>query len=112
MIDITYLTQYAQCRLIFDALTRAGNRQAQVVQDADYRDKDTEYTKYHDILEAANQAQIACDRASLAIANAIVASNRPHSDISNILVDIGMYSYGHLSRAIVTELQAITEEAR
>jgi hypothetical protein len=113
MIDIMYLTQYAQCRVILEALTRAGNRQAQVVQDANVTERDAELAKYYELLGAVNQAQLACDRALLAIASAVVASDQPFSDMSNILLfDIGMYSFGHLSHAIVAELQAITQEAR
>jgi len=112
MIDVTDLTRYAQCHLVLTALVRAGNRQAQVVDNAIVTERDAEHVKYYDILEAANQAQLACDNALLAIANAVVISDTPYSDTSNILSDIGMYSFGYLSHVIVAELQAITKEAQ
>jgi len=112
MIDVTHLTQYAQCRVIFDALTRAGNRQAQVVQDALVTDRDAELAKYYAVLDAVNQAQAACDSALLAIARAVVASETPFADVETILTDVGIVSELNLRNAIVAELRAITEEAR
>ena len=115
MIDITYLTQYAQCRVIFEGLRRAGNHQARIYSESygsSESQRDTEYIKYQDLLEAANQAQLACDRALLAIAQAVIASDTPYSDISNMLNDISMHSYSYLTNAIVPELQAITQEAQ
>ncbi len=110
MIDVTDLTRYAQCRVILDALTRAGNRQAQVVQDAINREG--EMAKYYAVLDAVNQAQLACDRALLAIAQAVVASDTPFADIENMLINVGIVSKLNLRNAIVAELRAITEEAR
>lgn len=115
MIDITYLTQYAQCRLILETLTRAGNRQAQVVQDANDTDQDAEFAKYYEFLGAVNQAQLACDGALLAIAQAVVASDTPFADVASMLSDAGLNdtSLTHpLASAVFTELVAIAEEAR
>ena len=112
MIDVTHLTQYAQCRVIFDALVRAGNRQAQVVQDA--IDREGKMAKYYAVLDAVNQAQAACDHALLAIARAVVASENPSHVVADMLDAISMYSHAYIALApdIVTELTAITEEAR
>ena len=110
MIDVTDLTRYAQCRVIYDALTRAGNRQAQFVENA--IDREGEMAKYYAVLDAANQAQSACDRALLTIARAVVASDTPFADIENTLRNVGIESELNLRNAIVAELRAITEEAR
>jgi hypothetical protein len=115
MIDVTTFTQYAQCRVILEALTRAGNRQAQVVQDAIVTDRDAERVQYYAMLDAVNQAQLACDGALLAIASAVVASDTPFSDVANMLRDAGLNdtSLTHpLASAIYAELTAITQEAR
>jgi hypothetical protein len=114
MIDVTAFTQYAQCRVIYDALVRAGNRQAQIVQDAFVVDLNAEHAKYYDILETANQAQLACDRALLAIAQAVVAGDQPSNDVVNILRDAGFdwSEDAAVITDIVAELRAITEEAR
>jgi uroporphyrinogen-III decarboxylase len=114
MIDVTAFTQYAQRHLILTALTRAGNRQAQVVQDALVTDRDAERAKYYALLEAVSQADTACDRALLTIASAVVASDQPFSDITNMLNDIGIDSSPNtaLTIDIVRELQAITKEAQ
>ena len=112
MIDVTHFTQYAQCHLILTALVRAGNRQAQVVQDA--IDRENEMAKYYAVLDAANQAQAACDGALLAIARAVVASENPINVVVNTLDAISMYSRQYIALApdIVTELRALTEEAQ
>ena len=115
MIDITDLTKYAQCHLILTALTRAGNRQAQSVQDAIVTDRDAERVRYYALLDAVNQAQIACDRALLVIARAVVASDTPFADVASMMSDAGFddTSLTHpLASAIFTELTAITKEAR
>ena len=114
MIDVTDLARYGQSRVILDALTRAGNRQAQVVQDAFVVDLNAERAKYYDILETANEAQLACDRALLAIAQAVVASDQPSNDVVNILRDAGFdwSEDAAVITDIVAELRAITEEAR
>ena len=114
MIDITAFTQYAQCRLILEALTRAGNRQAQVVQDALVTDRDEERAKYYAMLDAVNQAQMECDSALLVIARAILASENPGYVVVDTLDAISMYSHAYIALApdIVTELTAIAEEAR
>ena len=119
MIDVIHLltclepiplTQYALCRVILDALTRAGNRQAQFVENA--IDREGEMAKYYAVLEAANQAQSACDHALLAIARAVVASDTSFADVETILTNVGIQSELNLRNAIVAELRAITEEAR
>ena len=110
MIDIADFARYGQCRVIFDALVRAGNRQAQFVENA--IDRDGEMAKYYAVLEAANQAQIACDRALLAIARAVVDSDTPFADIENTLRNVGIESELNLRNAIVAELRAITQEAQ
>jgi len=110
MIDIANLARYAQCHLILTALVRAGNRQAQFVENA--IDRENEMAKYYAVLDAANQAQSACDRALLAIARAVVTSDTPFADIENMLTDVGIQSELNLRNAIVAELRAITEEAR
>ena len=115
MIDVTDLTRYAQCHLILTALVHAGNRQAQVVLDAIVTDQDAERAKYYAVLDAVNQAQIACDRALLAIARAVVASDTPFADVANMLRNAGLddASMTHpLASAIFAELRAITQEAR
>ena len=115
MIDVTAFTQYAQCHLLLTALVRAGNRQAQVVQNANDTDQDVELAKYYELLGAVNQAQMACDGALVAIARAVVASDTPFSDVANMLRNAGLNdtSLTHpLASAIFTELQAITQEAR
>ena len=123
MIDIMYLTQYAQRRVILEALTRAGNRQAQVVanaNDTDHSDArrrdvlDAELAKYYALLEAVNQAQLACDRALLVIARAVVASDTPFADVTSMLNESAINSSPNTALAIdiVRELQAITQEAR
>ena len=115
MIDSTDLTKYAQCRATFEALIRAGNRQAQVVQDALVTDRDAERAKYYAMLYAVNQAQMACDRALLAIALAIVASDQPFTDVANMLRDAELddTSLTHpLASAIYAELTALAQEAR
>ena len=115
MIDVTAFTQYAQCRVILEALTRAGNRQAQVVQDALVTDRDAERVQYYAMLDAVNQAQMAGDRALMVIARAVVASDTPFTDVASMLRDAGLNdtSLTHpLASAIFTELQAITQEAR
>lgn len=110
MIDVTDLTRYAQCRVILDALVRAGNRQAQFVKNA--IDREGEMAKYYAVLEAANQAQAACDHALLAIARAVVASDTLFADVETILTDVGIQSELNLRNAIVAELRAITQEAQ
>jgi hypothetical protein len=115
MIDVTAFTQYAQCHLILTSLTRAGNRQAQVVRDALVTDRDAERAKYYAMLDAVNQAQLACDRALVTIASAIVASDQPFSDITNMLAGIGIDASRNnpgLSIDIVDELRALAKEAR
>jgi hypothetical protein len=115
MIDVTDLTKYAECHFILTALVRAGNRQAQVVQDAIVTKRDAELAKYYELLGAVNQAQIACDRALLVIARAVVASDTPFADVASMLGDAGLddASLTHpLASAIYAELQAITKEAR
>jgi hypothetical protein len=112
MIDISDLARYGQSRVILDALTRAGNRQAQFVEDA--IDREGEMAKYYAVLEAANQAQLACDHALLAIARAVVASDTPFADASNMLNNAGIDSPPNAALAIdiVAELRAITKEAQ
>jgi len=114
MIDVTDLTRYAQCRVIYDALVRAGNRQAQVVDNAIVTDRDKERAKYYALLDAVNQAQAACDHALLVIARAVVASENPSHVVVDTLDSISMYSHAYIALApdIVTELVAITKEAR
>jgi hypothetical protein len=115
MIDVTDLTKYAECHLILTALVRAGNRQAQVIQDAIVTDRDAERVQYYAMLDAVNQAQIACDRALLAIAQAVVASDTPFSDVANMLRNAGLNdtSLTHpLASVIFNELTALTKEAR
>jgi len=114
MIDVTTFTQYAQCRVILEALTRAGNRQAQVVQDAIVTDRDAERAKYYAMLDAVNQAQMACDGALVTIARAVLASKNPSHVVVDTLDAISMYSHAYIALApdIVTELTAIAEEAR
>ena len=115
MIDVTDLTKYAQCRVTFEALIRAGNRQAQVVQDALVTDRDAESVQYYAMLDAVNQAQQACDGALLVIARAVVASDTPFSDVANMLSDAGLNdtSLTHpLASAIYAELEALAQEAR
>ena len=114
MIDVTAFTQYAQCRVIFEALIHAANRQAQVVQAAIDADKEAELAKYYEFLGAVNQAQMACDNALLAIARAVLASKNPSHVVVDTLDAISMYSYAYIALApdIVRELQAIAEEAR
>ena len=114
MIDLTTFTQYAQCQLILTALVRAGNRQAQVVQDALVANQDAEFAKYYELLGAVNQAQMACDGALLAIARAVLASENPSHVVVDTLDAISMYSHAYIALApdIVTELTAIAEEAR
>jgi hypothetical protein len=114
MIDITDLTKYAQCRAILEALTRAGNRQSQTVQDALVTDRDAERAKYYELLGAVNQAQMACDSALLVIARAILASENPGYVVVDTLDAISMYSHAYIALApdIVTELVAITKEAQ
>jgi hypothetical protein len=114
MIDVTAFTQYAQCRVILEALTRAGNRQAQVVQDAIVTDRDKERAKYYAVLDAVNQAQLACDRALMVIAQAVVNSDTPLRDVASMSDDAGFgwMEEGFVFMDIFTELQAITKEAR
>jgi hypothetical protein len=118
MIDVTTFTQYAQCRVILEALTRAGNRQAQVVQDALVTDRDAKRVKYYALLEAVSQAQLACDRALMVIAQAVATADQPFSDITNMLNDIGIIFLDSpqnntgLSIEIVRELTALAKEAR
>jgi hypothetical protein len=114
MIDATDFTQYAQCRLILEALTRAGNRQSQTAQDALVANRDAELAKYYALLDAVNQAQMECDRALLAIARAILASENPGDVVVDTLDAISMYSHAYIALApdIVTELTAIAQEAR
>lgn len=120
MIDVTDLTRYAQCRVILDALVRAGNRQAQVVQDANEwpmatnSDRDGARARYNEILDAVNQAQLACNRALLAIAQAVVDSDTSLRDIANMSDDAGFgwIEEGFVFMDILRELQAITQEAR
>ena len=115
MIEVTAFTQYAQCRVILEALTRASNRQAQVVQDALVTDRDAERAKYYAMLDAVNQAQMACDGALVTIARAVVASDTPFADVASMMSDAGFddTSLTHpLASAIFTELTAITKEAR
>jgi len=115
MIDVTDLTKYAECRVIYEALTRAGNRQAQVVQDAIVTDRDAEHVQYYAMLDAVNQAQLACDSALMVIASAVVASDTPFSDVANMLRNAGLNdtSLTHpLASAIYAELTAIAKEAR
>ena len=106
MVDVTAFTQYAQCRVILEALTRASNRQAQVVHD--------ERAKYYELLEAVNQAQMECDGALVTIARAVLASKNPSHVVVDTLDAISMYSHAYIALApdIVTELTAIAEEAR
>jgi len=114
MINVTDLTKYAQCRAILEALTRAGNRQAQSVQDALVTDRDAERAKYYELIDAVNQAQMECDRALVTIARAVLASENPSHVVVDTLDAISMYSHAYIALApdIVTELQAITQEAR
>jgi hypothetical protein len=114
MIDVTAFTQYAQCRVILETLVRAGNRQAQVVQDALVTDRDAERAKYYAMLDAVSQAQMACDSALVTIARAVLASENPSHVVVDTLDAISMYSHAYIALApdIVTELQAIAEEAR
>jgi hypothetical protein len=120
MIDVTVFTQYAQCRVILEALTRAGNRQAQVVQDASEwplatnSDRDGARARYNEILDAVNQAQLACDRALLAIAQIVVESDTPLRDVASMSDDAGFgwMEEGFVFMDIFAELQAITQEAR
>jgi hypothetical protein len=115
MIDVADFVKYAQCRAIFEALVRAGNRQSQAVQDALVTDRDAERVQYYAMLDAVNQAQLACDRALLAIAQAVVASDTPFADVANMLREAGLNdtSLTHpLASAIFTELTAIAQEAR
>lgn len=115
MVDVTTFTQYAECHLLLTALVRAGNRQAQVVQDANDTNRDAELVKYYEFLGAVNQAQLACDRALLVIANAVVASDTPFADVASMLSDAGLNdtSLTHpLTSAVFNELTAITQEAR
>jgi hypothetical protein len=114
MSHLVDFVKYAQCRAILEALTRASNRQAQVVQNANDTDRDEEHAKYYELLDAVNQAQIACDRALLVIANAVVASDHPFADVASMLADAGFDTSMTylLASAIFTELTAITQEAR
>jgi hypothetical protein len=114
MIDVADLTRYAQCRVIYDALVRAGNRQAQVVDNAIVTDRDAERAKYYALLDAVNEAQMACDGALVTIARAVVASKNPSHVVVDTLDAISMYSHAYIALApdIVTELVAITKEAR
>jgi len=115
MIDVADFAKYAECHLLLTALVRAGNRQAQVVQDANDTDQDAEFAKYSEFLGAVNQAQLACDRALLVIANAVVASDAPFADVASMLSDAGLNdtSLTHpLTSAVFNELTAITKEAR
>ena len=114
MIDVADLTRYAQCRVIYDALVRAGNRQAQVVDNAIVTDRDAERAKYYALLDAVNEAQMACDGALVTIARAVVASKNPSHVVVDTLDAISMYSHAYIALApdIVIELVAITQEAR
>jgi len=115
MSHLVDFVKYAQCRVILEALTRAGNRQAQVVQDALVTDRDAESVQYYAMLDTVNQAQQACDRALMVIARVVVASDTPFSDVANMLSDAGLNdtSLTHpLASAIYAELVAITQEAR
>ena len=114
MIDVTAFTQYAQCRVILETLVRAGNRQAQVVQDALVTDRDAERAKYYAMLDAVSQAQMACDGALLVIARAVVASDTPVNDVVNMLYDAGFdwAEDAPVVTDIVRELTALTQEAR
>jgi hypothetical protein len=114
MSHLVDFVKYAQRHLLLTALTRAGNRQAQVVQDANDTDQDAEFAKYFEFLGAVNQAQLACDGALLAIARAVMSSDTPFADVSNMLNEAGIDSSPNttLTIGIVRELQAITKEAR
>jgi hypothetical protein len=115
MIDVTDLTKYAESHLILTALVRAGNRQAQVVQNANDTDQDAELAKYYELLGAVNQAQIACDRALMVIAQVVVASDTPFADVASTLRDAGFNDTNlthPLTSAIYAELTAITKETR
>jgi hypothetical protein len=114
MSHLVDFVKYAECHLLLTALVRAGNRQAQVVQDANDTDQDAEFAKYYEFLGAVNQAQLACDRALLVIANAVVASDQPVNDVINMLYDAGFdwAEDAPVVTDIVRELRAITQEAR
>jgi hypothetical protein len=117
MIDVTAFTQYAQCRVILEALTRAGNRQAQVVQDAIVTDRDAErakYYAYYALLDAVNQAQMACDGALVTIARAVVASDTPVNDVVGMMYGAGFdwAEDAPVVTDIIRELTAITAEGR
>jgi hypothetical protein len=114
MIDVTDLTKYAQRHLILTALVRAGNRQSQVVDNAIVTDRAEQRAKYYAILEAVNQAMLACDGALLVIARAVVASDTPVNDVVNMLYDAGFdwAEDAPVVTDIVRELTAIAQEAR
>ena len=114
MIDVTDLTKYAQCQLILTALVRAGNRQAQVVQDAIVTERDAERAKYYAMLDAVNQAQMACDGALVTIARAVVASDTPVNDVVGMMYGAGFdwAEDAPVVTDIIRELTAITAEGR
>jgi hypothetical protein len=114
MIDVTAFTQYAQCRAILEALTRAGNHQAHAVYNAKDADRDAERAKYYEMLGVVHQAQQACERALLVIARAVVASDTPVNDVVNMLYGAGFdwAEDAPVVTDIVTELAAIAQEAR
>jgi hypothetical protein len=114
MSHLVDFVKYAQRRVILEALTRAGNRQAQVVQDALVTDRDAERVKYHEMLDAVNQAQLACDGALLVIAQAVATADQPVNDVVNMLYDAGFdwAEDAPVVTDIVRELTVIAEEAR
>jgi hypothetical protein len=114
MSHLVDFVKYAQCRVILEALTRAGNRQAQVVQDAIVTDRDAERAKYYAMLDAVSQAQLACDRALLVIAQAVATADQSVNDVVNMLYGAGFdwAEDAPVVTDIVRELTAIAQEAR
>jgi len=114
MSHLVDFVKYAQCRVILDALTRAGNHQAHAVYNAKDADRDAERAKYYEMLGVVHQAQQACERALLVIARSVVASDTPVNDVVNMMYGAGFdwAEDAPVVTDIVTELTAIAQEAR